>query len=187
MNHTVALLSSTVLACGLAGAVAPSVGASSGPATSSSAASCRTSWGSTPEVVKSERVATLTGLRAGRHACFDRLVVDLAGKVRGYDVRYGNVPGASGDGVPLRGTDLNVTFRADGLDEDGEPTYDPADYDEAVDVTGYRTFRHVAYAPDSYGYSTVGLGVRARLPFRVQVVDGPGTGSRLVIDVAHRW
>jgi len=29
--------------------------------------------------------------------------------------------------------------------------------------------------------------VRARLPFRVFVLAGPGNGSRLVIDVAHRW
>jgi hypothetical protein len=29
--------------------------------------------------------------------------------------------------------------------------------------------------------------VRARLPFRVFVLRGPGSGSRLVIDVAHRW
>jgi hypothetical protein len=33
----------------------------------------------------------------------------------------------------------------------------------------------------------VGLGVRARLPFRVFKLDGPGEGSRLVIDVAHQW
>jgi hypothetical protein len=29
--------------------------------------------------------------------------------------------------------------------------------------------------------------VRARLPFRVLTLDGPGAGTRLVIDVAHRW
>ena len=33
----------------------------------------------------------------------------------------------------------------------------------------------------------IGLGVRARLPYRVFVLDGSGGGSRLVIDVAHRW
>jgi hypothetical protein len=33
----------------------------------------------------------------------------------------------------------------------------------------------------------IGLGVRARLPFRVFALAGPGGGSRLVIDVAHRW
>ena len=35
--------------------------------------------------------------------------------------------------------------------------------------------------------ATIGLGVRARLPFRVFTLTGPGSGSRLVVDVAHRW
>jgi len=35
--------------------------------------------------------------------------------------------------------------------------------------------------------TTIGLGARARLPFRVFTLSGPGQGSRLVIDVAHRW
>ena len=35
------------------------------------------------------------------------------------------------------------------------------------------------------GQTTIGLGVRARLPFRVFVLAGPGSGSRLVVDVAH--
>jgi hypothetical protein len=40
-------------------------------------------------------------------------------------------------------------------------------------------------APGSAG--ALGLGVRARLPFRVFTLDGPGSMSRLVIDVAHHW
>ena len=31
------------------------------------------------------------------------------------------------------------------------------------------------------------LGVRARLPMRVLVLDGPDGGHRVVVDVAHRW
>lgn len=54
-------------------------------------------------------------------------------------------------------------------------------------MAGYRTFRQVAYAGSFEATTTVGLGVRARLPFRVFVLAGPGTGARLVIDVAHRW
>jgi hypothetical protein len=52
---------------------------------------------------------------------------------------------------------------------------------------GFRTFRDVVYGGTYEGYSSIGLGVRARLPFRVFKLDGPGTGSRLVIDVAHQW
>jgi hypothetical protein len=29
--------------------------------------------------------------------------------------------------------------------------------------------------------------VRARLPFRAFILDGPGEASRLVVDVGHRW
>ena len=54
-------------------------------------------------------------------------------------------------------------------------------------MAGYSTFRQVAWAGSFEGQTTVGLGVRARLPFRVFALTGPGTGSRLVIDVAHRW
>ncbi len=45
----------------------------------------------------------------------------------------------------------------------------------------------MAYAGSFEGQTTLGLGVRARLPFRAFVLAGPGDGSRLVVDVAHRW
>ena len=40
------------------------------------------------------------------------------------------------------------------------------------------------------GQSTLGIGTRARLPFRVfMLLDDPDAGlaTRLVVDVAHRW
>ena len=49
-------------------------------------------------------------------------------------------------------------------------------------MSGYRTFRQVAWADSRRHYTYFGLGVRARLPFRVFTLPG-----RLVIDVAHRW
>ena len=55
-------------------------------------------------------------------------------------------------------------------------------------VGGYQTFRQVRWAGAFEGYTTIALGVRARLPFRVFTTYDPGTGrSRLVVDVAHRW
>ena len=50
---------------------------------------------------------------------------------------------------------------------------------ELIDTTHFRTFRHVAWAGSFEGMTTIGLGVRARLPFRVFLLDGPGAGSRL--------
>ncbi len=63
----------------------------------------------------------------------------------------------------------------------------PLDRRPMFDDDGFRTFRDVRWGRiDSRG-TTIGLGVRARLPFRVSVLDGPGHRSRVVIDVAHRW
>jgi hypothetical protein len=72
-------------------------------------------------------------------------------------------------------------------DDTGAVTYDPADDGEAVNVAGFDTLRQVAFTGGFEGQSTFGLGVRARLPFRTFILDGPGDGSRLVVDVAHRW
>ena len=57
-------------------------------------------------------------------------------------------------------------------------------------MAGYSTFRQVAWAGTFEGQTTLALGVRARLPFRVFTLDGvPNSGDtpRVVIDVAHRW
>ena len=51
---------------------------------------------------------------------------------------------------------------------------------------GFRTFRQVAGAGSSEGYTSEGLGVRARLPFRVFTLAGPGNTVRLVIDKLMR-
>ncbi|EKA61646.1 hypothetical protein AB4028_08200 [Janibacter sp. RAF20_2_2] len=37
------------------------------------------------------------------------------------------------------------------------------------------------------GQTTIGVGTRARLPFKVTELTGPGDSTRLVIDVAHTW
>ncbi|MGX5655144.1 AMIN-like domain-containing (lipo)protein [Geodermatophilus nigrescens] len=160
---------------------------------SASAAGCSTAWGSLPESAVESGGGTLDDVRAGRHACYDRLVLDLDGidaSEVSYDVRYVREVRKDGSGelVPLRGgADLQVLVHTPAYTGGGAATYDPANDAEAVDVGGYSTFRQVAWANSFEGESTLGLGVRARLPFRVMVLDGPGDGSRLVVDVAHTW
>lgn len=149
---------------------------------------CGITWGSLAKSSAVESTAQITAVRTGRHDCFDRMVVDLKYKIKGYDVRYANVyTEGEGSRVPLTGTDLRIIVKARAYTDSGRATYAPADWDHVADVDGYSTFRQVAYAGSFEGQSTFGLGVRARLPMRAFILDGPGSGSRLVIDVAHRW
>jgi hypothetical protein len=76
---------------------------------------------------------------------------------------------------------------APSYDQNGNVTYNPAAKAELSNVAGYQTFRQVVYAGSFEGYTSIGLGVRARLPFRVFTLEGPGSGSRLIVDVAHFW
>ncbi|GAA2021785.1 AMIN-like domain-containing (lipo)protein [Pseudokineococcus marinus] len=180
---------SVVAALAAAGLVLTGVVAAAGPA--AAAPYCGIRWGSLPERAGDLGPGSVRDVRAGRHACFDRLVVDVDGDAGGYVVSYVDVVRAPGSGarVPLRGgAALQVVVQVPTYDRvDGSATYDPADARELVDVAGYRTFRQAALAGSFEGTTDLGLGVRARLPFRAFVLDGPGDGSRVVVDVAHRW
>jgi hypothetical protein len=147
-----------------------------------------------------ETYLDLHRVRAGRHACFDRLVIDLSSRFPAfYSVGYVDQvrspegssppqvgPAARGTIIPTRGGARLAIFVSAQLYSDGQLIYRPANPAELVDVTGWRTFRQVAFGPHAYG-ATIGLGVRARLPYRVFTLPGPGQESRLVIDVAHQW
>ena len=118
------------------------------------------------------------------------MVVDLNGPTTGYIVRY--VPEIVQDGtgytIPVYGSArLQVVVNAPSYDQNGNLTYNPAAKAELSNVAGYQTFRQVVYAGSFEGSTSIGLGVRARLPFRVFTLDGPGSGSRLIVDVAHSW
>lgn len=195
MRKLMLLLGAGLLA--LAGFVPAASAAGGGSATTTADRTagqpyCGITWGSLPKQAGTYTSALITDVRSGRHECFDRLVVDLGpGPVAGYHVEYVPevVQPGSGEPVPLAGgAFLSVNVQAWDYDfETGEPSYDPPDRSHLVDVTGYQTFRQVAHAGTFEGQATFGLGVRARLPFRVFTLTGPGEGSRLVIDVAHRW
>lgn len=156
----------------------------------SASAGCPTGWGSLPEASSRTAIAQLRNVRTGRHACYDRLVVDLTGRPTGYRVQYVTAVAQDGSGhvVPLRGgAKLRIIVSAPAYDDNGRPTYRPANQRELTNVAGYRTFRQVAWAGSFEGQTTIGLGVRARLPFRTFTLTGPGSTTRLVVDVAHTW
>ncbi|MGB7963122.1 MAG: hypothetical protein WCF12_09235 [Propionicimonas sp.] len=151
---------------------------------------CGLNWGSLPESRSGSSKATVTDVRAGRHSCYDRLVIDLKGKIKGYDVRYVNGVYTEGEGrrVPLSGdADLRIIVKAPAYDSHGHATYHPDSRTRAVSVSGFQTFKQVAFLGSFEGQTSFGVGTRARLPFRTFTLDRPGGGSRLVIDVAHRW
>ncbi len=141
-------------------------------------AACATAWGSLAKTSAPLVTGRVAGVRAGHHACYDRLVLDLTGSAPGYDVRYVSTVRAEGSGNPVTvagGARLAVVVRKGATRVPAMPS-----------VGGYPTFRQVRWAGSFEGYTTLALGVRARLPFRVFTLSD-GSTSRLVVDVAHTW
>jgi hypothetical protein len=159
--------------------------------TTTQTTACPTGWGSTAKTRSAATSDSVTNIRTGRHACFDRMVVDVPGagtSELGYNVRYVSRLYQDGSGNHIAvggGAVLEVRVAAPAYDpETGKPTY-PVSAGQrlkGVDLTGYRTFRDARFAGSFEGDTQIGLGVRARLPFRVWVAT-----DRIVIDVAHNW
>jgi hypothetical protein len=149
-------------------------------------ANCSVSWGTGAEssgTSAGPHTAKVRDVRAGMHRCYDRLVIDLGpGQQAGYQVRY--VPEVdsqgSGNPIPLRGrAQLLVEVKGSAV------ASFPAGASELVSTSGYRELRQVAGAGSFEGITSIGVGVKAKRPFRVRLLSGPGRDSRLVIDVAN--
>lgn len=191
INSRAPRLALFVLALGLILASGPTFAV---PLTAASDADCTATWGSLAKQSASHYSRRqITDVRSGRHACFDRLVIDLnsAGtQTPGFGVRYVRrvVADGSGKRVPLRGgARLQIVVNASVLDDERNYTYRPEKWRELVNVDGYQTFRQVAFASSFEGQTIIGLGVRARLPMRVFRLPSADGGHRVVVDVAHRW
>lgn len=184
------LIRPLVLALAFAGAPVMAV-ASASTAATTTCATTTAHWGSLAKSLNRLTSAPISNVRAGRHPCFDRMVVNLKGKGAGYTVQYVSQVLSQGQGavVPLRGgAKLDVVIKAPANHiNTGASTYNPANRRELVNVAGFSTFRQIASGGSFESHTTIGLGVRARLPMRVFILDGPGAGSRVVIDVAHHW
>ncbi|MFD0313239.1 AMIN-like domain-containing (lipo)protein [Streptomyces flavalbus] len=182
-------VSLALLSAALTVPVLPAQTASATSATVAQTA-CPTGWGSLDKVGAATATASLTNVRTGRHDCYDRMVVDVpgAGTGTGYWVRYVDQLRQDGSGqvVPVAGgAVLEVRVMAPSYDpETGVPTYParPGRPLPGVDLTGYRTFRDARFVGSFEGDTQLGLGVRARLPFRVLTLT-----DRVVVDVAHAW
>jgi hypothetical protein len=160
------------------------------PATPAGAdtAYCGIHWGSgAKSALPSNSGSNIVNARVGKHACFDRLVIDLQGASGvGYNVRYVNPLRnmASGAVVPLSGgAKLEIIIRAPAYNNSGTPTF-PTSTRPVPSVAGFRTFRQLKFVVSFEGLTQFGLGVAGRLPFTVTRLANP---RRVVIDVAHRW
>lgn len=160
------------------------------PAAAASAP-CSTAWGTGAKGVASVTMtrAPITATRAGRHACFDRIVIDVRGDVARRGINASYVPqvyqDGSGDVVPLRGgAKLHVTIGNVVYDASGTMVYSPKNPDELVSTRGFRSLRQVALAGSFEGVTTLGVGVARRTPFRLFLIHG--AHDRVVLDIAHR-
>lgn len=151
---------------------------------------CPTGWGSLPKGGDAIGADHLENIRTGPHACYDRIVFDVpgGGDAISYHVQYVDQfeSNPSGEAIPVAGgAILDITVGAWSYDLDaGVPTY-PGQVGlplPGVNLSGYSTFRDTRYGGTFEGQTQVGLGVRARLPFRVFQLE-----DRVVVDVAHSW
>ncbi|NUO57925.1 MAG: hypothetical protein HOV71_27985 [Hamadaea sp.] len=143
---------------------------------------CGITWGSGGKSAGALTQAQLLTVRTGRHDCYDRVVFEFEGAASGYRTAYGEAY-TQGTGLPLSpytagGAVIQVVL------------LEPASYAtgrHVATVVPYRTLRDVVAGGTAEGYTTFAIGVRARLPYRVFTLNGPGTHSRIVVDVAHQW
>jgi hypothetical protein len=147
---------------------------------------CGLTWGSGAKTGGALRTPELVRIYTARMACWDRTVFEFAGAVNGYSVQYATALPTDGEGFDMApylagAAKLSVSLRAPAV------TYPARSGDHPVNVLRYRTLRDVIYGGSFEGYTTAAIGVRAKLPFRVFVAAGPGTHSRIIVDVAHLW
>lgn len=191
-----ALLSATITlslaAC--AQKASPTVSAAAAPvaaqpvaaAATTAAPYCGITWGSLDKTAGDLSTAQLLTVETGRHECWDRVVFELNGSAQGYSVRYATEILTEGEGVNMvpytaGGTYLWVTLRAPAT------SYSAVAGQHVATVMRYDTLRDVVFGGSFEGYTQFAVGVRAKLPFRVMLLTGPGTHSRIVVDIAHRW
>ena len=110
--------------------------------------------------------------RVGPHACFDRVVFDINGpEAVGLAARY--VVRA-----PIFGTDSQGHQPGVSAPMVGQNLVSPST------IAGWSSLREVRFAGSFEGQTTVAVGVRDRLPFRV-FVTSERSYQHVVVDISH--
>lgn len=154
--------------------VTPASAAAPAPAALASASCPTVYWGSLAKTSSLSTHSAVENLRTGRHLCFDRLVIDLAGPAASHSARYVSELTGIGSGLQVDttgGANLEILVQAP-VTEDFNPGAE-------VKNLGYTTFRQLVWLGSFEGQTKVGLSTRARLPMRVFALPGPGDG--------HAW
>jgi hypothetical protein len=121
-------------------------------------------------------------LRVGAHANFDRIVIDVDGKLPGYDVRYVRRLSYAGSGehVPLHGRKFIAIALtpAKAHNAQGHSVYTGPQLRQYH----FDTLRGVALTGDFEGVVSFGLSLSHRADFRLTVLHAP---NRIVVDLRH--
>lgn len=174
-----------LISCGTAPPAEPSTGTATtpGPAIEPSTATpAPRPTGTAP--VRAERddvgTALVTGVRFGRHAAFDRVVVDFDGGVPGHTVQWVSRLHQEGSGHPVDlkgGHALHIRLQpASAHTEDGTPTW------IGTPVSGSGGLTGIVKVGDFEGIVGIALLSDDVRGFEVQELSAP---PRLVVDVAH--
>jgi len=123
----------------------------------------------------------VTDLRYATHPNFDRVVIDIDGRIPGWKATYHHrfFYDGSGAPVPIRGGLQVVLFPARAHDNAGHDVYDGPN----LVRPGFPTLKAIAMTGDFEGYVTFAFGLDPqRSPYRIFKLHDP---QRIVIDFKH--
>lgn len=122
----------------------------------------------------------ITNIRYATHPGFDRVVIDVSGRIPGYTTGYARTHhyDGSGEPVPIRGGLWISMFPAYAHRLDGSSTY----VGPSIARPGFRTLKAVAFTGDFEGYVSFAFGLSYRAPYRILRLHDP---QRIVIDFRH--
>jgi hypothetical protein len=172
---------------------APRAAATGGAPTRSPACGEARKWGTGLKRSAGQTDAELYNVRAGRHACYERVVFDVNGAgAAGYQVQYVKtvLADASGEPVPIGGVAaLEVIVRAPDFasaTSGHQPGRKPWTVGQVLlRARGGNTLTEVKFAGSFEGQTTFAVGAQARVPFRVFTQKDRAV-THVVLDLANR-